>query len=785
MISFPFPSRFPRRPHACLAVLVFCGLGSALHAGSVPANLGNGLGKLVESNLAVKDARTRGVALDHAVNVREHTYVDIQAANYAALAITDDEDRVLVRVNPTGETDFKTLRKTLKKSIGSLGVTASDKTYQKGVGVFNAFVSIDDVPALATAPGVRSVILEVKPRTRGRLADTLLSATGPNATVGEVLNKIGTAFDQGVTQHRVDQINQTYNPSATLDYEGTGMTIGCMSDSFNNLTTAGRTAASGVANYDLPGSSTNPVNTQPVVVLEDFASGGTDEGRAMCEIAYKMAPKARIGFATAFYGTVDFANNIRALAGISGYTYPSSTQQGFAADSICDDVSYEDEPFFQDGIIAQGVIDANAAGVSYFSSAGNDLGVNSYAADFHYVPYTGGTTSADCPALVNTNINLTGVPTNLYAGGFHNFNPNGAQDVAQSVNIPNANTNPLAFEWDDPYDQPLPASLNIDPTPIYSNSGTITSTNTATGVSFTDLPAFTAGQEYVIREVTPSGGLLDGQISVYNSSGTLIAFQDTSTDETLQFFTPATGTYTVTITSLGSVGSFTLSVYTGHDAPAGVTTDFNILVFDANGNYLPNNTLATNNIATNEALEYGVITRVTGQTQVQLVISRANIPAVPVPASHLRYIFNGDGASGLGPAEYFSYTTPTTGGHNATPLCNGTAAYSVFRPSLPEYYSSPGPGDGLFRQERQPLVEPQRPAPTDHRGRRRRQRIVLRQRFRERPGHHQPQFLGHERGGSARGGHRRAGVAGARRFTQRHARADGQPAGTQHVPARS
>ena len=360
-----------------------------------------------------------------------------------------------------------------------------------------------------------------------------------------------------------------------------------------------------------------------------------------------------------------FANNIRALAGISAYTYPSSTQQGFAADSICDDVSYEDEPFFQDGIIAQGVIDANAAGVSYFSSAGNDLGVNSYASDFRYVPYTGGTTAANCPALVNTNINLTGVPTNLYAGGFHNFNPTGGLDVAQSVNIPNANSNPLAFEWDDPYDQPLPASLNIDATPVYTNSGTITSANTTTGVTFTGLPSFTAGQEYVFKEVS-SNGVLDGQISVYDPSGTLVAFQDTSTDETLQFFAPTTGVYTSKITSLGSVGTFSFNVYTGHDTPAGVTTDFNILVFDTNGNYLPNNTLATNNIATNEAVEYGVITRAAGQTQVQFVIARANIPGrAELPPAICVTSSTAMVPVASGPAEYFSYTTPTTGGHNS------------------------------------------------------------------------------------------------------------------------
>ena len=670
------------------ASLAFCGLTPTLFAGPVPPNLGNGLGKLVQSNLAVKAAEQNRRWLANAVTVNGHTYVDAQAASYAALTISDAQDRVLVRVNPTPGKNFTRFRRALQTTVGSLEITATDANYQ-GVGVFDAFVSLDDVPALATSPGVQSVILEIRPHTRGTLRNTALAKPDPNAAVGDVLNKLGTAFDQGVTQHRVDQINKFYNPNATLDYQGTGMTIACISDSYAKFTTAGRDAATGVANFDLPGAAGNPVNTQPVVVLEDYNNAGTDEGRAMCEIVYKMAPKARVGFATAFLGTVDFANNIRALAGLPGYTYPAATQQGFAADVICDDVSYEDEPFFQDGIIGRAVDDVAAAGVSYFSSAGNELPINAYASDFRPVPYTGGTTAADSAALVGTNINLAGVPTNLYAGGFHNFNPTpGALDVAQTVNIPNGNSTPLAFEWDDPYDQPLPASLAIDPTPIYSNTGTIATT--AASVTFNDLPVLTAGQEYVFKQVTTSG-TLDGQISIIDPNGNLVAFQDTSTDETLQFYTPATGQYSVKITQLGNTGSFTLNVYTAHDTPAGVSTDFNILVFDMNGAYLPNNTLATNNIATNEAIEYGVVTRTTGQTQVQFVIARANIPTVPNPASHLRYVFNGNGAGGLGPAEYFSYTAPTTGGHNTAAGANGAAAYSVFRPSIPESFTAPGP----------------------------------------------------------------------------------------------
>ncbi|MFL6594902.1 MAG: hypothetical protein ACJ8HQ_05610, partial [Chthoniobacterales bacterium] len=433
-------------------------------AAPVPQNLGNGLAKLVESNLAVKSVSPKSYDRAGFVNLDGHVYSDAQAANYAALAISDDtQERILVRVNPDGRVRLEDLVANLKTTLGSFDATAVDNRY-RGIGVFDAFISLDDVPALATAPGVRSVILEIKPHTRAAKRE-LAEKRDPNAVVGDVFNKLGTAFDQGVTQHRVDQINKLYNPNAIFDYEGNGITIACISDSYNKFTTAGRTAPAGVASFDLPGDPANPVNTKPVVVLEDYNAAGTDEGRAMCEIVYKMAPKARVGFATAFLGTVDFGNNIRALAGLPGYTKDPSIQQGFAADVICDDVTYEDEPFFQDGIIARGVDDVAAAGVSYFSSAGNDLPINAYYSDFRPVPNGSGLTAAGGnAALQNTNINLANVPPNLYGGGFHNFNPNGL-DVAQTVNIPNGNTTSLAFEWDDPYDQPLPDSLAIDPTP--------------------------------------------------------------------------------------------------------------------------------------------------------------------------------------------------------------------------------------------------------------------------------------------------------------------------------
>ena len=84
--------------------------------------------------------------------------------------------------------------------------------------------------------------------------------------------------------------------------------------------------------------------------------------------------------------------------------------------------------------------------------------------------------------------------------------------------------------------------------------------------------------------------------------------------------------------------------------------------------------------------------RPSGQTQVQYVLARSNTPPAGARvADRIRYLLPGNGRAGYGPAEYFTYNTVTTGGHAMANGTNGVAAYSVFRPSLPETFSSPGP----------------------------------------------------------------------------------------------
>lgn len=97
----------------------------------------------------------------------------------------------------------------------------------------------------------------------------------------------------------------------------------------------------------------------PAVEVLPGQAGGGDEGTAMLEIVHDLAPGAALGFATAFGGVAEFAQNILDLAA-SGCRV------------IVDDVIYLDESPFQDGDIAAAVDAVRAQGVLYLASAGNE-----------------------------------------------------------------------------------------------------------------------------------------------------------------------------------------------------------------------------------------------------------------------------------------------------------------------------------------------------------------------------------------------------------------------------
>ncbi|MEM9219798.1 MAG: S8 family serine peptidase [Cyanobacteria bacterium P01_F01_bin.150] len=208
----------------------------------------------------------------------------------------------------------------------------------------------------------------------------------------------------GAVTSQADQALNADIARENFDVDGSGVTVGVLSDSFNNLDGF----AADIATGDLPNE---------ITVLEELNEGGSDEGRAMLQLIHDVAPGANLAFNTAFNGQASFAQGILNLAATG-------------SDIIVDDVIYLSEPFFQDGIIAQAVDEAVAGGAAYFSSAGNS-GDRAYESAFE------------------------GSGEVLNFGDFqveaHDFDPGEGVDIFQSVTIPVGAQVSLAFQWDSPF----------------------------------------------------------------------------------------------------------------------------------------------------------------------------------------------------------------------------------------------------------------------------------------------------------------------------------------------
>lgn len=230
-------------------------------------------------------------------------------------------------------------------------------------------------------------------------------------------------FWRGLAMSQGDAAQASDDLRTALGVDGTGVTVGVLSDSFNNL---GGWAAD-VASGDLPGPGNPNGYTNPVNVLSDRSGGGTDEGRAMLQIVHDVAPGAGLAFATAALGQAAFAQSIEDLRTIGG------------ADVIVDDLLYFAEPFFQEGIVARAVQEAFAAGVSNVSAAGN-AGNQSSESEYR-------------PGASYNAIQFSSVPGALnFAGGVaHDFDPGEAFDGQQAFKLASGATVTLAFQWDQPF----------------------------------------------------------------------------------------------------------------------------------------------------------------------------------------------------------------------------------------------------------------------------------------------------------------------------------------------
>ena len=214
-------------------------------------------------------------------------------------------------------------------------IGAKDVTGWPAYRSVRASVPISQMLTVATWPEVRFIQPQQAAQTATTTSQALTQTLASNRSEGDFA-------------HRADQARATYG------YTGAGVKVCVLSDGVDSL-------ASLQASGDLPA----------VTVLPGQAGKG-DEGAAMLEIIYDLAPDAQLFFATGVTGgMLTFAANIKALHA----TYHCAV--------MVDDTKYFVETPFQlgqtaqvaattnGGLITQAVNEVVAAGTLYFAAAGN------------------------------------------------------------------------------------------------------------------------------------------------------------------------------------------------------------------------------------------------------------------------------------------------------------------------------------------------------------------------------------------------------------------------------
>jgi hypothetical protein len=311
-------------------------------------------------------------------------------------------------------------------------------------------------------PLLRPTFAQRAARIRKLLAMVLQARAAAAATNGT---------GQGAVTTEGDATHRAFDARGTFSVNGSGLKIGVLSDSAN--ATGALTAAQ--TSGDMPPSC--PAGPPCFTMVQDFA-GGSDEGLAMMEIVYDMAPGASLFFATADTSEAGFAQNILNL-------------RAAGCDIIVDDVFYFDEPVFQDGIVAQSVASVTADGALYFSSAGNEGNIDSNTAGY----FEGDFNDTGSPAFT--------FPGGTKTGTIHNFGT-----VATPVNgdIITARGFVYNLNWADP----AQGAANDYDLFLVSSAGVVkaSSTNIQTGTQrpYEQItpPALAAGDRLVVFKTTAS-----------------------------------------------------------------------------------------------------------------------------------------------------------------------------------------------------------------------------------------------------------------------------------------
>jgi hypothetical protein len=226
-----------------------------------------------------------------------------------------------------------------------------------------------------------------------------------------------TQVSEGDKAHGADTARATFGVS------GSGVKVCVLSDGVDSL------------------AKSQGAGELPAVDVLSGQKGSGDEGTAMLEIVHDLAPAAALGFATAFTSEAGFAANIRALRTTGHCTI------------IVDDVAYFDESPFQDTQVAQAVNDVTAAGVLYFSSAGNSGNATDGTSGYY---------EGDFRASSSKISGIQGTP--------HDFDPGSA---TQNFDPATLTTSPVTLFWSDPWGR----SANDYDLYVLNSSGNVVSSS--------------------------------------------------------------------------------------------------------------------------------------------------------------------------------------------------------------------------------------------------------------------------------------------------------------------
>jgi hypothetical protein len=235
-----------------------------------PASAGAAAGKPSDGNLSPRLAELAKPALRSAPPARQARILSLAADGPGSLV--REGNRVLVDVR-----------------FGQGAAAGVDDLRAAGAKVVNVSSRYQTVTVAAKPAELRA--LSTVPRVAGA-TEVLTPITAASSSCPS-----GSVVSEGDEQLQAAQARKEFG------VDGSGVTVGILSDSFDRATKAAdgvspiaTHATEDIATGDLPGAGNPCGDSSPVTVLEDSESAGADEGRAMSQIVHDLAPGAKLAF---------------------------------------------------------------------------------------------------------------------------------------------------------------------------------------------------------------------------------------------------------------------------------------------------------------------------------------------------------------------------------------------------------------------------------------------------------------------------------------------------------